>query len=123
MALTHEAATVRLAGLLQDHSTHMEPGELIWSVEPWTVLAQPLNPEGVLLAGAWHAQTGRGNGYRGVSVAAVDGDVGSGGFSTRLKIASVSLRGEVGNETERFLVDPRSELGFLGGRAGQERPL
>ena len=60
-------STVRLAGLLVDHRTHMEPGELIRSVEPWTVLAQPLDPEGVLLAGAWQAQTGRGNGYRGVS--------------------------------------------------------
>ncbi len=46
---------------------------MVRSVEPWTVMAQLLPPEGALLAGAWYAQTGRGNGYRGVGVAAVDG--------------------------------------------------
>jgi hypothetical protein len=66
-------STVRLAGLLLDHRTHMEPGELIRSVEPWTVLAQPLKPEGMLLSGAWYVETGRGNAYRGVSVAVVEG--------------------------------------------------
>ena len=69
--------TVRLAGLLLDHRTYLEPGERVVGVEPWTALAQPLDPEGVLLAGAWHVETGRGNGYRGVTVSVVEGDVGS----------------------------------------------
>ena len=70
---TREGGTLRLAGILRDHATHLEPGELVRGVEPWTVVAQHLEPGGVLLAGAWHVETGRGNGYRGVSVAAVDG--------------------------------------------------
>jgi hypothetical protein len=74
-ALTRGDGTVRLAGLFLDHRTYLEPGERVVGVEPWTALAQPLNPEGVLLAGAWQTQTGRGNGYRGVTVAVVDGEV------------------------------------------------
>jgi hypothetical protein len=74
-ALTHDEGRVRLEGQLLDHRVHQEPGERVRTVGPWTVLAQPLDPEGVLLAGVWQAQTGRGNGYRGVSVSVVDGDV------------------------------------------------
>jgi hypothetical protein len=82
--------TVRLAGLLLDHRTYLEPGERVVGVEPWTALAQPLDPEGVLLAGAWHVETGRGNGYRGVTVSVVEGEVGSAG-EMRLGFASVRV--------------------------------
>jgi hypothetical protein len=89
-ATSRDASTVRLAGLLLDHRTHMELGEQVRTVEPWTVLAQPLEPEGVLLAGAWQVETGRGNGYRGVTVSAVEGEVGS-AAEMRLGIASVRV--------------------------------
>jgi len=45
---------------------------------PWASLAQPLELEGVLLAGAWDARTGRGNGYRGVVTAVAEGWQSSG---------------------------------------------
>jgi hypothetical protein len=37
-------STVRFAGLLLDHRTYLEPGERVVGMEPWTALAQPLNP-------------------------------------------------------------------------------
>jgi hypothetical protein len=30
------------------------PAKQVRSVQPWVVLAQPLEPEGMLLSGAWH---------------------------------------------------------------------
>jgi hypothetical protein len=103
-ALTHDEGKVRLEGQLLDHRTYLEPGERVRTVEPWTVLAQPLEPEGVLLAGAWHVQTGRGNGYRGVTVSTVEGEAGS-AVATRLSIAPVRIRREVGDEAERVVVE------------------
>jgi hypothetical protein len=65
---------LRLDGQVLDCSQRIEPGERMVAVDsPWTVLAHPLKPEGVLLSGAWGARTRRGNGYRGVTVATVDG--------------------------------------------------
>ena len=49
------------------------------------------HPEGVLLAGAWNAETGRGNGYRGVTVAVVEGEVGMPTSGTRLSIGAVHV--------------------------------
>ena len=106
-ATSRDASTVRLAGLLLDHRTHMEPGEQVRSVEPWAVLAQPLKPEGVLLAGAWQAQTGPGNGYRGVTVAVVDRQIrlpvqrGA----TRLGIAAVRIGRGVEQGGERVAIE------------------
>ena len=57
----------------------IEPGERVVAVDAaWGVLVRPLGDggeggEGVLLAGAWDVRTGRGNGYRGVTTAVVDG--------------------------------------------------
>jgi hypothetical protein len=99
-ALTRDTGTVRLAGLLLDHRAHMEPGEQVRSVQPWVVLAQPLEPEGVLLAGAWHVVTGRGNGYRGVTVAVVEGEVGLTAV-IRLGFEAVGI----GREGERVAVE------------------
>jgi hypothetical protein len=90
-----------VAGLLVDYRTHMEPGELVHTVEPWTALAQPLEPEGALLAGAWQAQTGRGNGYRGVGASVVEGGVGARRRVTRLAIEAVGI----GRKGERVMVE------------------
>jgi hypothetical protein len=102
-ALTCDTGTRRLQGLLLDHRTHMEPGELIRSVQPWVVLAQPLEPEGVLLAGAWHVETGRGNGYRGVTVAVVERDPLE--FVARLEFGPVRVRRETEGSVERIAVE------------------
>jgi hypothetical protein len=55
----------------------------------------------VLLAGAWHAQTGRGNGYRGVTVSAVEGAVGKPAAATRLRFSAV----RIGRKAERVVVE------------------
>jgi hypothetical protein len=102
-ATSRDASTVRPAGLLLDHRTHMEPGEQVRSVGPWTTLAQPLEPEGVLLAGAWHAQTGRGNGYRGVSVAVVERDLLE--SLARLEFGPVRVRRETEGSGERLAIE------------------
>jgi hypothetical protein len=102
-ALTHEAGLVRLAGLLVDHRTHLELGEQIRSVAPWAVLAQPVGPEGVLLAGAWSVETGRGNGYRGVSVALVERDLLE--SVTRLEFGPLRVRRKTEGSVERIAVD------------------
>ena len=94
-ALTAGAGTVRLEGQLIDHRTHLEPGERVRTVDPWTALAQRLDPEGVLLAGAWQARTGRGNGYRGVTVSVVEGDVGMPGAVTPLAMETLGISREV----------------------------
>jgi len=102
-ALTRGDGTVRLAGQLLDHRTHMEPGEQVRSVHPWVVLAQPLEPEGMLLAGAWTAQTGRGNGYRCVSLAVVERDLVE--FVARLDFGPVRVRRETEGRVERMAVE------------------
>ena len=125
-ALTRGDGTVRLAGLLLDHRTHLELGEQVRSVDPWTVLTQPLKTEGLLLAGAWDARTGRGNVYRGVTTTVVDGwawpwagaarsrgfrrifDYSSAAFSSRLgatpsAFASLQIVVSVGFRTPRSI--------------------
>ena len=94
---------LELAGLLLDHRTHLEPGERIVAVEPWTSMAQPLEPEGVLLAGVWHARSGRGNGYRGVSVAVVDRDLLE--SVARLDFGPVRVRRETEGRVEGVVVE------------------
>ena len=89
-ALTHDVGKVHLEGQLLNHRVHQEPDERVRTVEPWTVLAQPLVPEGVLLSGGWHVETGRGNGYRSVTVSVVEGEVSV--VVTRLEIVSVRVR-------------------------------
>jgi hypothetical protein len=93
----------RLAGLLLDHRTNLEPGEQVRSVQPWVVLAQPLEPEGMLLSGAWHVETGRGNAYRGVSVAVVERDLPE--FVARLEFGPMRVRRETEGSVERIAVE------------------
>ena len=102
-ALTRGEGTVRLEGQLLDHRTHMEPGELIRTVEPWSALSQPLEPEGLLLSGAWQVETRRGNAYRGVSVAVVERDLLE--SVTRLEFGPVRVRRGTEGSVERITVE------------------
>ena len=101
--VTRGEGTVRVAGQLLGHRTHLEPGERIVAVESWTSLAQPLEPEGVLLAGVWHARSGRGNGYRGVSVAVVERDLLD--SVSRLEFGPMCVRRETEGSVERITVE------------------
>jgi hypothetical protein len=102
-ALTRDTGTLRLQGQLLDHRTQMEPSERVVGVEPWTALAQPLEPEGMLLSGAWHVETGRGNAYRGVSVAVVERDLPE--FVARLEFGPMRVRRETEGSVERIAVE------------------
>ena len=89
--LRHRAG--RAEQLLEHSNTERTWSLASWcaGVEPWLAIAQPLDPEGVLLAGVWQAQTGRGNSYRGASVAVVVGDAELPRAVTRLGISSVRV--------------------------------
>jgi hypothetical protein len=74
------------------------------------------------LAGAWQAQTGRGNGYRGVSVAVVEGQVRLPvqGAATRFGIAAV----RIGRGVERVAIEATVAVTAFGGstRVGSPGP-
>lgn len=87
---------VRLDGQLLDHVIRIEPGERVVAVDaPWAVVAQPVEDESVLLAGAWGVRTGRGNGYRGVTVTIAGGLWQGGAAAVRVAFQAVqNSRGE-----------------------------
>jgi len=101
--VTRGEGTVRVAGQLVDYRTHMEPGEQVRSVQPWVVLAQTLGPEGMLLSGAWHVETGRGNGYRAISFAVVERDLLE--SVARLDFGPVRVRRETEGRVEGGVVE------------------
>jgi len=86
---------VRLDGQLLDHVVHIEPGERVVAVDaPWAVVVQPVGNDSALLAGAWDVRTGRGNGYRGVTVTVAGGLLEGGAAAIRLAFQAVQIRGE-----------------------------
>jgi hypothetical protein len=95
-------------GQLIDCHQRIEPGERIVAVDaPWAAIAQPLAPESVLLAGAWYARTGCGNGYRGVTTTVVDWWPWPWGKSTAVRI------GFDGTKIRRFEDGPpQQSVGF-----------
>jgi hypothetical protein len=62
----------------------------------------------MLLAGAWHVETGRGNAYRGVSVAVVERDLLE--SVARLEFVPVRVRRETGRSVERITVEAVAAL-------------
>jgi hypothetical protein len=62
----------------------------------------------MLLAGAWHAQTGRGNGYRGVTVSVVERDLLD--SVVRLELGPVRVRRGTEGSAERAAVEAVAAL-------------
>jgi hypothetical protein len=91
--LARSGQAARLEGQLLGCSQRIEPGERVVAVDAsWTVLVQPLEPEGVLMAGAWEARSGRGNCYRGVTTTLAEGGQwASSGVTVRIGVNDVWL--------------------------------
>ena len=98
--LKRTSGGVLLNGQLLEHVARIEPGERVVAVDaPWGVMAQAIgdggegSTEGVLLAGAWDARTGRGNGYRGITTLVADGFTWPGpGQASQMTIGAVEIR-------------------------------
>ena len=57
------------------------------------------------MVGAWQAQTGRGNAYRGITVAVVEGEPALPAAATQLRIAPTLVHRETEDASERIVVE------------------